>query len=289
MKIQCADGIITLFENEVELSKATMQSLKIVELNLSMQDVRARKPMFSTPATMAEVQAAADAQKQGEQAKQVDASQQRAAWLSGLTDAELLDMQQRAWDAEMTLAQDVEAELVKRNLSAKAEITVDTGDFAQYVEARMAAEREGRLDQFEDGIGTEVKPEPRSIPNPITHPTEHRAYVEQQKREDIMCRHPLTRLAADLAGAIGQQEREAQLWLAMEIVKDARWLHPQDEPARSAYHELQDALKQTDAPLPDVRKFMQEVEEGFGDSFNPWEQGQKTAWREAVERGEILE
>lgn len=117
---------------------------------------------------------------------------------------------------------------------------------------------------IEEAIDTVMKTETRSIPNPITHPAEHRAYVEKQKREDIMRRHPLTRLAADLAGAIGQQEREAQLWLALEIIKDARWSHPQDETSRSAYHELQDALKQTDAPLPDVRKFMHDAADGFG-------------------------
>ncbi len=153
MKIQCSDGIITLLETDVELSKATMDALQIVWVQLGREGVMARKPQYRTPATVAEVQAAADAQKQDEQAKKADASQERAAWLAGKTDAELLEMQRRAWDAEMTLPQDVEAELVKRSLSAKIEITVDTGDFAQYVEAQAKAAREGRLDAFEDGIG----------------------------------------------------------------------------------------------------------------------------------------
>lgn len=117
---------------------------------------------------------------------------------------------------------------------------------------------------IEEAIETVMKTETRSIPNPITHPAEHRAYVEKQKREDIMRRRPLVRLAVDLAGAIGQQERETKFWLAMEIVNEARWSHPQDQQARDCYNELKDALALTEAALPDVRTFMRDAADGFG-------------------------
>lgn len=107
-------------------------------------------------------------------------------------------------------------------------------------------------------------PRYNGIPNPITQREAFRAYVENQKREVMMQRSPLARLAVDLTAAIGQPEREGRFWLAIEIVRDAQWSHPQDKQARDCYNELRDALSNTNAPLSDVREFMSRAADGFG-------------------------
>ncbi len=140
----------------------------------------------------------------------------------------------------------------------------------QPVEAKYTVSPIGSPDEKSEPVSIEqameiaVKPVSQRTPDPFTRPTEHRAYVESQKREEVMRRSPLVRLAVELAGAIGQQQRETQLWLAMEIVRDTRWMHPQDQQARDCYNELKDALAQTEALLPDVRSFMRDAADGFG-------------------------
>lgn len=150
--IKCTDGIYDTPTN-TDVSKQDQSALKLVYVDLTREAMHAgRRWVYQTVASMAEVQAYYVAQTMTAEQKAAVEAEKRAIYLAGLTDAELLAFKQQAWDAEMTLAPDMERELVRRNLAPKPNFKSNNPDFSAYVAAKNKAEREGRLDDFEDGV-----------------------------------------------------------------------------------------------------------------------------------------
>jgi hypothetical protein len=149
MKIQCKDGIFDTGMNE--FSKYNAERMRLQFVTLSRADIRAGKPLYQTPVTVENARAVLEAQVRKEQRKATLDRYMRTTWLLSRTDADLRKMQQVALEADAELPNDVEAEMRKRGLLPA--LTLDTtSEFAQWVEARAKAAREGRLSAFEDGI-----------------------------------------------------------------------------------------------------------------------------------------
>lgn len=118
--------------------------------------------------------------------------------------------------------------------------------------------------QGDEGAEAPIAPTITGIPNPLTEREASKAHTKAQRYAEMFKCNPRTKLAVDLARAIGDQQKELALYVAIEVVEHGRWFHPQDRDTRAAYNELRDALAKTDAPLPDVRKFMAQAADGFG-------------------------
>lgn len=118
-------------------------------------------------------------------------------------------------------------------------------------------------DDVQGDEGAEA-PSITGTPNPLTEREASKAHTKAQRYAEMFKRSPRTKLAYDLAGAIGDQQQELALYVAIEVVEQARHFHPHDRTELAAYNELRDALAKTDAPLPDVRKFMAQAAESFG-------------------------
>lgn len=149
MKIQCKDGIFDT--GMAEFSQYNADRMRLQFVALSRADLRAGKPVYQTPITVENARAVLEAQLRKEQRLAAEAAEKRASYLSGLSDDDLLELERRTLGANLLLPQDVQTEMGRRGLNAPTH--VDTGDFAQYVEAKNRAAREGRLDAFRDGIG----------------------------------------------------------------------------------------------------------------------------------------
>lgn len=151
MLVKCANGIIDT--NTDDISKQDQAALGIVYVGLSREAIRAGQRWgYKTTASMVDVQAYYVAKTMTAEQKAAAEAEKRATYLTGLTDAELLAFKQQAWDAEMELPNDMQKELIRRNLAPKPNFKSSNPDFSAYVAAQDKAEREGRSDEFEDGV-----------------------------------------------------------------------------------------------------------------------------------------
>src|SRR5690606_35299037 len=77
-----------------------------------------------------------------------------------------------------------------------------------------------------DDGAAEAAPTITGTPNSLTQPEVSKAHAKARRYAEMFKRSPRTKLAYDLAGAIGDQQQELALYVAIEVVEQARHFHP---------------------------------------------------------------